>query len=161
MVCQECNILKTEASYWRNWTRHAVRTYQPSLHPVQAFLAEPKVGVSIATGSSHRDHSLVPLGLYPHHSGGAETLGEWYQQFLSQGGTSSSPVIVSEVDASNKRLLVWRWWTYQLLSDPLSAFGQKFEIRVGVNVEDIYQFGLEKGPNVDPLLVNLLNSRTK
>ena len=49
--------------------------------------------------------------------------------------------------------------TYQLHSDPLSAFGQKFEIRVGVNVEDIYQFGLEKGPNIDPFLVNLLNSR--
>ena len=68
-------------------------------------------------------------------------------------------MIVSEVDASNKRLLVWRWWTYQLLSDPLSAFGQKFEIRVGVNVEDIYQFGLEKGTNVHPFLVDLLNSR--
>ena len=68
-------------------------------------------------------------------------------------------MIVSEVDASNKRLLVWRWWTYQLLSDPLSTFGQEFEIRIGVNVEDIYQFGLEKGPNVNPFLVNLLNSR--
>ena len=78
---------------------------------------------------------------------------------MSKGGTSTSPVIVSHVDASNKRLLVWRWWTYQLLGDPLSAFGQKFEIRVGVNVEDIYQFGLEKGPNVDPFLVDLLNSR--
>ena len=68
-------------------------------------------------------------------------------------------MIVSDVDASNKRLLVRLSGTYQLLSDPLSAFGQKFEIRVGVNVEDIYQFGLEKGPNVDPFLVDLLNSR--
>ena len=68
-------------------------------------------------------------------------------------------MIVSHGDASNKRLLVWLRKTYQLLSDPLSAFGQKFEIRVGVNVEDIYQFGLEKGPNVNPFLVNLLNSR--
>ena len=68
-------------------------------------------------------------------------------------------MIVSDVDASNKILLVWRCRTYQLLSDPLSTFGQKFEIRVGVNVEDIYQFGLEKGPNVDPFLVDLLNSR--
>ena len=92
-----------------NWTRHAVRTYQPSLHPFQAFLAEPKVGVSIAAGSSHRDHSLVPVRLYPDHGGGAETFGEWYQQVLSKRGTSSCPVIVSHVDASNKRLLVWLW----------------------------------------------------
>ena len=48
--------------------------------------------------------------------------------------------------------------TYQLLSDPLSALGQKFEVWVGVNIEDIDQLGLEKGSNIDPLLVNLLNS---
>ena len=48
--------------------------------------------------------------------------------------------------------------TYQLLSDPLSALGQKLEVGVGVNVEDIDQLGLEKGPYIDPLLVDLLNS---
>ena len=68
-------------------------------------------------------------------------------------------MIVGYVDTSNNRVLVWLCRTYQFLGDPLSAFGQKFEIRVGVNVEDIYQFGLEKGPNVDPFLVDLLNSR--
>ena len=75
------NILQIEANTelpGSHWTRHAVRTYQPSLHPFQAFLAEPKVGVSIAAGSSHRDHSLVPVRLYPDHGGGAETFGEWY-----------------------------------------------------------------------------------
>ena len=75
------NILQIEANTelpGSHWTPHAVRTYQPSLHPFQAFLAEPKVGVSIAAGSSHGDHSLVPLGLYPDHRGGAEALSEWY-----------------------------------------------------------------------------------
>ena len=57
-----------------------------------------------------------------------------------------------------RTLLVGLTKTYQLLSDPLGALGQKFEVRVGVNIEDIDQLGLEKGSNVDPLLMNLLNS---
>ena len=67
-------------------------------------------------------------------------------------------MIVSHGDTSNIRVLVRLRNTYQLLSDPLSALGQKLEVGVGVNVEDIDQLGLEKGPYIDPLLVDLLNS---
>ena len=48
--------------------------------------------------------------------------------------------------------------TYQLLDHPLGALGQEFEIRVGMNIEDVNQLGLEQGPYIDPLLVNLLDS---
>ena len=57
---------------------HAVNTYQPGLDPVQALLAEPKVGVSIAASSAHGDHSLVPVSLYPDHGGGPEAFSQWY-----------------------------------------------------------------------------------
>ena len=59
---------------------------------------------------------------------------------------------------SNKILLVWQADTYQLLCHPLSTFCQKFEIWVGMNVEYVEKLGLKKGPNIDPFLVNLLNS---
>ena len=57
---------------------HAVSTSQPSFYPVQALLAEPKVGVSITASSSHRDHSLVPVSLYPDHGGGPQAFSQWY-----------------------------------------------------------------------------------
>lgn len=59
---------------------------------------------------------------------------------------------------SNKIALVRSCSTHQLLSHPLGALGQKFEIWVCVNIEDVYQLGLEEGPNIDPLLMNLLDS---
>ena len=48
--------------------------------------------------------------------------------------------------------------SYQFLSDPLGALGQELEVWVGVDREDVYQFGLEQGSDVYPFLVNLLNS---
>ena len=48
--------------------------------------------------------------------------------------------------------------TYQFLCNPLGALGQKFEIGVGMDRQDVDQLGLEQGPDVDPFLVNLLNS---
>lgn len=55
-------------------------------------------------------------------------------------------------------MLVWQANTHQLLSHPLGALGEKLEVRVGVNVEDIEKLGLEKCANINPLLMNLLNS---
>jgi len=47
---------------------------------------------------------------------------------------------------------------FQLLGNPLSTFSQKLKVWVGVNVEYVEKLGLEKGSNIDPFLVNLLNS---
>ena len=67
----------------------------------------------------------------------------------------------TRVTLENKMALVRSCKTHQLLSHPLGALGQKFEIWVCVNIEDVYQLGLEEGPNIDPLLMNLLNSIKK
>ena len=48
--------------------------------------------------------------------------------------------------------------THQLLGHPLGALGQEFEIGVGVNIEDVYQLCLKQGSNIDPFLVDLLDS---
>jgi hypothetical protein len=67
-------------------------------------------------------------------------------------------VVIQFGYTSNKILLVWQANTYQLLGNPLSTFSQKLKVWVGVNVEYVEKLGLEKGSNIDPFLVNLLNS---
>ena len=42
---------------------------------------------------------------------------------------------------------------------PLSALGEELEVGVGVDVEDVDEFGLEQGADINPLLVHLLYSR--
>ena len=43
--------------------------------------------------------------------------------------------------------------------NPFGAFSQKLEIRVGMDIQNIDQFGLQKSANVHPLFVDLLNSK--
>ena len=42
--------------------------------------------------------------------------------------------------------------------DPLGALGQELEVRIGVDVQNVYELSLEEGANVHPFLVNLLHS---
>ena len=42
--------------------------------------------------------------------------------------------------------------------DPLGTLGQELEIRVGVDVQNVYELSLEQGANVHPFLVHLLHS---
>ena len=51
--------------------------------------------------------------------------------------------------------------TYQLLGHPFRALGQELEVRVGVDVQDVDQLGLQQGANVHPFLVHLLYSGNK
>ena len=51
--------------------------------------------------------------------------------------------------------------TYQFLVNPFGAFSQKLEIRIGVNIQNIDQFGLQKCANIHPLFVDLLDSKIK
>ena len=48
--------------------------------------------------------------------------------------------------------------TYQFLVDPLGTLGQELEVRVGVDVQNVYELSLEQGANVHPFLVHLLHS---
>ena len=43
--------------------------------------------------------------------------------------------------------------------NPFGAFSQKLEIRIGMDIQNIDQFGLQKCANVHPLFVDLLNSK--
>jgi len=47
------------------------------------------------------------------------------------------------------------------LGHPLRALGQELEVRVGVDVENVDELGLEQGADVHPLLVHLLHSGHK
>ncbi len=50
------------------------------------------------------------------------------------------------------------WSTYKFLVDPFCAFGQKLEVWVGVDVQNIDQFSLKQSANVHPLFMDLLDS---
>ena len=63
-----------------------------------------------------------------------------------------------EREREKKALVGLIFRTYQFLCDPLGAFGQKLEVWVGVNVQDIDDLGLEQGANVHPFLVDLLDA---
>ena len=51
--------------------------------------------------------------------------------------------------------------THEFLVDPFSAFSQKLEVWVCMDVEYIDQLCLKQGTNVHPLLVNLLDSKIR
>jgi hypothetical protein len=51
--------------------------------------------------------------------------------------------------------------THQLLRHPLGALGEELEVGIGVNVENVDEFGLEQGADVHPFLVHLLHSATR
>lgn len=42
--------------------------------------------------------------------------------------------------------------------DPLGALRQELEVRIGMDVQNVYEFSLQKGANVHPFFVNLLHS---
>ena len=49
-------------------------------------------------------------------------------------------------------------FAHQFLVNPLGAFGQKLEVRICMDVQNIDQLCLKQSSNVHPLFMNLLDS---
>ena len=150
----------------------SIQTHQLTANPVNTLFKKLKFPVSLNT--PHLDNSLCRFrdsGFRQRKVGHAPS--QRYLKAVLESGSSPNPMLVSFPDSvsrsssskgegERKKTVVSEAAkdTNQFLVHPFGTLGQKLEVGIGVDIQDIDDLGLQQCSNIHPFLVDLLNTRT-